>query len=132
MSRENAEVVKQAVTALNERDVDRYLTYCTDDVQLLPPTAAIEGAYEGAAGVRRFFADIQAAMPDFYLDIERQESIGPDRMLVSLHATMSGRTTGIRADFPITNIYDLTGGKIKRVQVFPDRAEALDAAGLSE
>jgi hypothetical protein len=71
-------------------------------------------------------------MPDFRLGIERVESIGPDRMLVSLHATMSGRTTGIGADIPITNIYDLAGGRIRRVQVFADRDQALEAAGISE
>jgi hypothetical protein len=57
MSQENVEVVQKAVSALNERDIDRYLACCTDDVQLLPPTAAVEGAYEGPSGIRRFFAD---------------------------------------------------------------------------
>src|SRR5919204_5299835 len=132
MSQENVEVIRRAVEALNDRDVNRYLACCTEDVELLPPTSAIEGAYEGTAGVRRFLADIQAAMPDFRLDIERLESTGPDRMLVSLHATMSGRTTGIGADFQIANIYKLAGGKIRRVEVFPDRDQALEAAGLRE
>ena len=30
------------------------------------------------------------------------------------------------------NVYDLVDGKIRRVQIFRDRAEALEAAGLSE
>jgi hypothetical protein len=134
MSQENVEVIRRAVEALNDRDVNRYLACCTEDVALLPPTSAIEGAYEGVAGVRRFLADVQEAMPDFRLDIERLESIGSDRMLVSLHATMSGRTTGIGADLQITNIYDLAGGKIRRVQVFPDRDQALSrrAAGVGD
>jgi len=126
------EVVKEAVAALNERDLDHYLACCTKDVQLLPPTAAIEGAYEGAAGVRRFFADVQDAMPDFRLDIEHLDPLGPDRVLVSLRATGSGRTSAINTDFQVTNIYDLADGKIRRVQVFRDRQEALEAAGLSE
>ena len=132
MSQENVEVIRRAVEALNDRDAERYLACCTNDIVLRPPTSEIEGEYEGEAGVRRFIADIQAAMPDFRLGIERVESIGPDRMLVSLHATMSGRTTGIGADIPITNIYDLAGGRIRRVQVFADRDQALEAAGISE
>ena len=58
MSQENVEVVQRAVAALNERDIDGYLACCTEDVQLLPPTAQIEGAYEGRSGVRRFLADV--------------------------------------------------------------------------
>src|SRR5439155_20455531 len=132
MSEENVEVVKRAVAALHERDLAGYLDCCTDDVHLLPPTAELEGPTDGAAGVSRFFADIRDAMPDFRLEIERLEVIGPDRMLVFLRATMSGRTTGIGADLPLTNIYDLAGGKIRRVQVFADRNQALEAAGLRE
>jgi hypothetical protein len=39
MSQENVEVVRRAVFALNERDIDGYLACCTEDVQLLPPAA---------------------------------------------------------------------------------------------
>jgi len=32
MSQENVEIVKRAVAALNERDVDRYLADCTENI----------------------------------------------------------------------------------------------------
>jgi ketosteroid isomerase-like protein len=32
----------------------------------------------------------------------------------------------------VTNIYDLANGRIRRVRVFMDRDQALEAAGLSE
>jgi hypothetical protein len=32
MSQENLELVKRAVAALNERDIDRYLACCTEDI----------------------------------------------------------------------------------------------------
>jgi ketosteroid isomerase-like protein len=138
MSQENVEIVKRAVAALNERDLDRYMACCTKGVQLVPPITAIEGTYEGAAGVRRFFADIEDAMPDFRLEVERVEAIGPDRVLAFLHATGRGRASGIdrmpggTGDFAVTNIYDLADGKIRRVRVYGNRDEALEAAGLSE
>jgi len=124
-------VVRRAVGALNERDIDGYLACCTEDVRLFPPTAEIEGAYVGPSGVRRFFADIQDAGPDFRLEVERLESIEPGLVLASVRAIASGRTTGIDTDLQITNIYDLDNGKIRRVRVFRDRDAALEAAGLS-
>jgi ketosteroid isomerase-like protein len=130
MSEENVEVVRRAVTALNERDVDGYLACCTQDVQLFPPTAQIEGAYEGPSGVRRFLADVQDAGPDFRLEVERLESFAPGLVLASVRATASGRTTGIDTDLQITNVYELDNGKIRRVRVFRDRDEALEAVGL--
>lgn len=124
-------MVQRAVTALNERDIDSYLACCTADVQLFPP-AEIEGAYEGASGVRRFLTDVQDAGPDFRLEVEKLESIAPDLVLASLRATASGRTTGIETDLHITNIYDLDKGKIQRVRVFTDREAALKAGGLRD
>ncbi len=132
MSQENVEIVRRAVTALNERDIDDYLACCTQDVQLFPPSAQIEGAYEGPSGVRRFLADVQDAGPDFRLEVEHLESLTPEVVLASLRVTASGRTTGIDTDLQITNVYELAGGKIRRVRVFRDREEALEAAGLSE
>jgi len=35
MSQENVETVKQAIAAVNERDLDRYLARCTEDIELL-------------------------------------------------------------------------------------------------
>jgi hypothetical protein len=35
-------------------------------------------------------------------------------------------------ELPTTNVYDFAGGKIKRVRIFRDRQEALEAVGLSE
>src|SRR5436190_23273095 len=71
MSQKNVEVVKRAVSAVNERDIDRYLACCTENVELQTPLAAVGGAYEGPAAIRRFFADIEDTGPDFRLELER-------------------------------------------------------------
>jgi hypothetical protein len=38
------------IAALNDRDLDGYLTCCTEDVRLEPAWSAIEGDYEGPTG----------------------------------------------------------------------------------
>ena len=63
MSREG--LVKSAISAVNKRDVEAYLACCTDDIQLYTPLAHFTGSNEGAAGIRRFFQDIEDASPDF-------------------------------------------------------------------
>jgi hypothetical protein len=75
MSQENVEIVKRAIAAVNERDIDGYLACCTEDVEVTTPLAPIKGAYEGPKAIRRFFADIEDTVPDFRLEAERLESI---------------------------------------------------------
>jgi ketosteroid isomerase-like protein len=134
VSQENLEVVNRAIAALNDHDVESYLAYCTADVRMETPVTPIEGVYEGADGVRRYFADVLDAGPDFRVTIERLEPVGADRVLGFLLLNMSGRASGITlgGDIPATNVWDFTDGKIKRVRIFLDRREALEAAGLSE
>jgi hypothetical protein len=40
VSKDHLEVVKEAIAAVNDRDVDRYLACCTEDIQLVTPAAA--------------------------------------------------------------------------------------------
>ena len=71
MSQENVEIVQRAIAAVNDRDVDRYLACCTEDIQMRTPLAPIEGVYEGADAIRRFFANVQDTSPDFRIEVER-------------------------------------------------------------
>ena len=132
MSQENVETVKRAVAAVNERDIDRYLASCTEDIELLTPLGPIGGTYEGPEDIRRFFADIEDTSPDFRLDLEHVEAIDEDRVLAFLRTSASGRTSGIPTGVPTTNLYDFLDGKIRRVRIFLDRDEALEAVGLRE
>ena len=132
MSQENVETVRDALDAMNARDINRYLTHCTEDVQLLPPTSPIEGTYDRADGIRRYFADIEDVAPDFRLDPASIEAVDGSRVIGSLRVTFSGRSSGVPGDLPVTTLYDLADGRISRIQVFLDRDQALKAVGLEE
>ena len=132
MSQENVEMVKRAVEAINRRDIDGYLAWCTEDVQLVTPVADVAGAYDGPDGIRRFFTDIADAAPDFKIVIEGLEAVGPDRVLGFMCVTGTGRASGIPIENATGNVYDIADGKIQRIRVFFDRNQALEAAGLRE
>jgi ketosteroid isomerase-like protein len=107
MSQENVEVVKRAISAVNERDIDRYLACCTEDVQLVTPVAEVGGACDGPEGTRRFFTDIADATPNFKIVIERLEPVGPDRILGFMRVTGTGRASGIPIENATGNVYVL-------------------------
>jgi ketosteroid isomerase-like protein len=130
MSQENVDAVNRAISAINERDVDAYLAVCTPDVELINPIAAIEGPNRGESGIRRFFDGIREGATRFELEVERLEPLGDDRVLGFLTLNVESER-GFPQRQPLTNLYELEGGKLSRVRVFRDRAEALEAAGLS-
>jgi ketosteroid isomerase-like protein len=134
MSEENVETARRCVDALNRRDLGGYLACCTDDIELRSAAVAIEGPNVGADGIRRFFADIQDAAPDFWVDVERIEAVGLDRVLAFERGTASGRSSGVALQEGISfgTVYDFADRKIKRIRVFTDRQQALQAAGLPE
>src|SRR5215216_7161700 len=131
MSQEGFETVRRLLAALNQRDVDGYLACCTDDVQLRPATVSIEGAYHSASGIRRFFGDLRATTPDFQVEVERLEAVG-QKVLAYERGNAIGRANGVGGALEFTTVYQFERGKIRRIQVFLDRDEALEAAGLRE
>ena len=58
-------------------------------------------------------------------------AVGSDRVLAFVVTSASGRASGLPVDMPAGNVYDLVDGKIRRLQIFVDRQEALEAVGLS-
>ena len=132
MSRENLEVVQRAIAAINEGDVDGYLSCCTEDVEMSTPAEGVAGQYRGPDGIRRFFADVAETGPDFNLAVERLEAVTPGRVLAFLRVTATGRASGVRTEAVAGNVYDLADGKLERIRIFLDRDQALEAAGLSE
>ena len=135
MSRENVEVVRRCVDALNDRDAQSYLSYCTSDVELIPATVAVEGAYLGASGIRRFFIDLQDTAPDFRLEIERLEALASGAVLSFERGSATGRASGITFEeqgIPFGTVYEFAEGRVARIRVFADRQKALEAVGLRE
>jgi ketosteroid isomerase-like protein len=131
MSQENFEVVTHLIAALNERDADRYLSFCTHDIELNQPTSPIDGETRGPEGIRKFFAAVEEASTTFHIEVERMQHLEGDRVLVfgQLHVVTSG---GVALEHQTTNVYELAGGKVCRVDVYHDREKALDAVGLGE
>ncbi len=130
MSRENVETVGRAIAAINARDIHGYLACCTENVELLLPMAGSE--YLGADGIKRFFTDIEDIGPDFRIEVQRVQAVDDSNAIAFLRIGATGRASGIVTGAESANVYDFIDGKISRVRIFLDRAEALKAVGLTE
>jgi ketosteroid isomerase-like protein len=128
--KENVEIVRRVVAALNARDLEGYLACCREDVELHLPVVA--GVYEGPEGIKRWFADLEETGPDFHIDLLGVKTSGGNQVLAFFHVASTGRASRIPMTTETAQIYDLIDGKISRIRIFLDRSEALQAVGLGE
>jgi ketosteroid isomerase-like protein len=132
MSQENVEVVRDQFAATNERDFRRAMSHYAEDVELVVDRDAFlqGGTFRGRDAVGQWFADwFTTFEPGYHFDIEEARDLGDLVFLIATHHGR-GRTSGVEVRGQTGYLYSLRGGKIVRVELYPSRAEALDAAGL--
>ena len=130
MSQENVEVVRRALEALDRRDLDAYLEVASPEIELITPASPLQGAITGHDGIRDFFREMWTFSDASEFRVEEIRAVG-DRVLALFALTAIG-PQGIQTSSRVAGVYDLEDGKIRRAHIFGDRAEALEAVGLSE
>jgi hypothetical protein len=87
--------------------------------------------YRGAEGLTRFWNTFREPWETLFIELERVEAIGDDRVLVLFTFHGRGRD-GVEARLKFANLVTLRSGLARRHVSFPDWQEAIEAAGLSE
>ena len=132
MSQENVETVRRGYELLNSRDIEAWIRFLHPDVEAHDlagiPDAPVRRGHDA---MREWVAD----MDDLYVDAhyEPAEFIDAGRfVVVAVHAKAQGRRGGVPLDIPMFHVCELEDGQTRRFWAFFNRAEALEAAGLSE
>ena len=88
--------------------------------------------YRGRDEVLRYFTDFVSQFEHFEIDVEDLVACGANDVLCCLH--IHGRGKGSSAEFDVRAGWVYTGsrGEVVRIRAYLDRAEALEAVGLSE
>jgi hypothetical protein len=131
MSQENVEAFKRAVNALNRRDLDACLELADPQVEGVPALVAIEGAYRGHDGMRRWWDNVLDVFPDFILEVAEVRDLGDvtfGRLGYRARAADSDAPVGAQ----LWMVVRWRRGKSVWWGTFRTEAEALDAVGLRE
>jgi ketosteroid isomerase-like protein len=87
----------------------------------------------GYDGVARYLREITDVLDDYRMVPERFVDAGEDRVLVFSREGGRGKESGAEVQTHLTaHLWTLRDGKAIRMQSYWERADALDAVGLSE
>jgi ketosteroid isomerase-like protein len=154
MSQENVEVVRRLYETANEtyaridaiqkahesRDFSEFLSAAeetlTHDVVLRTPEDSNfpdtgTGEWHGHEGFLRFVAGQTEGFAEMSVETQEFIDVG-DKVVVPIEFGGRARHTGIEIKFPVVHVVTIRDGKIARLDIHLSKAEALEAAGLSE
>ena len=140
MSEENVEIVRRlysiapdAAGVMRGDYDDVFRDYFDPNVELVPPAAYpdTESSYRGQEGVRRWFRQIDEIWDDWRFEAESFLDAGT-QVVVFVRVSGTAKQSGAAVAIPAAHVLTIRDGRVTRANVFLDRSEALEAAGLSE
>lgn len=127
----NLDVLRNFVEAFNRRDVDLVASDLSPDLELHEwPEAPGAQSYRGPDGVRRALEVWFDAWEWMKVEITDTEEIG-DQILVTLHQRAKGKGSEVEVEIDSYSVYTFDDGKVTRMELFLNRDDALQAAGLT-
>lgn len=103
-----------------------------EDVELHTMFASVHGVpYQGHEGMRRWMDDIDEQFEEWQLQADRWETVGEERYVAIGRVIAKGRSSGVEIDWPLTWLFELEGGQLRRMTVKPG-SEAVPGEGPLE
>jgi ketosteroid isomerase-like protein len=134
MSQENVENVGDAAAAFNRGDLNAWWEYWAEDIDY----RAVEGApddhgpIQGKEAMREYVQDWLDTFDDFRFEPVEITDAGKDKVIAVIRISGRAKLSGVETDLTFAIHYTIRDGKIARGREYWTRAEALEAAGLSE
>ena len=134
MSKENVELVREAMAAFNRGDLDAALERMHPDIEWRTPDAFPDaGTHRGREGVREFWQTWRDTFRGFRLHLEECVPVGEHYVLATFRVSGEGAGSGVGVESPaVFQLGEIRDGKVIWVGMFLTESDALEAAGLRE
>jgi ketosteroid isomerase-like protein len=132
MSQENVDALHQMIEGVNTRTPAAIQAVCDANFELTSRFFDVEGKTYRSTSTTEYFADLDAVWEDLRLTIMELMPAGEEKLAVVLRVEGVGRGSGAQFDQHTYGAFEFRSGKALRGRFYASRAEALEAAGLSE
>jgi hypothetical protein len=126
MSAENVERTHRAYEAFNNRDWAAFAALMHPEIEVQSRLVAMEGAYQGEQGLRRWRDAIMGFIPDYRVEIEEVRDLGDVTLIRSL-GTGHGATSDTPVHDPFWQAIEWRDGKCIWWRNCSTEAEVLEA-----
>lgn len=131
MSRDHVEIAERAYEAIRQRDFDALIPMMDPEVEIVPLVLEPEGPYRGHEGMRRFFADLFDAFPDWRPQPREFRDLG-EAVVIRLDVEGAGALSGVPVEQTIWQVVRFSDVRVRWTRFFRTETEALEAVGLLE
>jgi ketosteroid isomerase-like protein len=133
MSQENMDVIRSFYDAWNCGDLEGLFRLFDPDIEWCLPEGGINtGVYRGHDAVRELMESYLEAFDYFRMEPERFFEAQDGRIVVFIRSPGRGKGSGVEVEVRTAYTWTIRDGKAVRCEIATDRAEALEAVGLSE
>ena len=138
MSQENVEIVRQLYEAFARRDNESPFAVYHPDIEWdmsrsVAPLPGEERIYHGHDGVRHYWRAWLEAWESIDAPLEPLVDAGEQVVALLGQSTYRGKRSGVESTWPPwAQVRTLPDGKVVRMRIYSNHADALEAAGLSE
>ncbi|MCD6014060.1 MAG: hypothetical protein K0R88_144 [Solirubrobacterales bacterium] len=134
MSQQNVGLARRAIEIYNTHDVEALQNIGTEDVEF---RSFLEGRTQarplrGHEGLEEWQRTESEAFEGLKVEADEFRDLGENRVLVAGRLRGRGKASGVELDVPAAWVLEIRGSKICAFHSYNSRAEALEAAGLSE
>jgi ketosteroid isomerase-like protein len=132
VSRENLNALQRVYRAWAEGDVRGDTSiYDPHIVYLSQPGDPDRGPHLGLGATGEYYRDFLASWDDWRIEADEYREVG-DSIVVRARRTGIGKGSRVPVEDEVFHVWSFRGGKVIRMEVFRNEAEALEAVGLTE
>jgi uncharacterized protein len=121
-------LVRALYTAIGERNFEAGFALLSEDFEWLEPTQSLNGGrHHGFQAVRQAIEAQLDVFDQFVIEPEGFFEHG-ERVAVPVRQRARGGASGVEVEIRIGHLWTVRGGKVVRLEVFPARDDAREAA----
>src|SRR5689334_2262957 len=128
MSKDNVEIVQEAIAAFERGDIEGVLRHCDDDI-LVKQARELPGVspeHRGHSGVLNALAEWPEQWDDYRIENLRIAPAPEDKVLVTQRTWGRGKQSGVEVEMDFNFVFTIRAGKISEWQLFLQEDRALE------